>query len=163
MATKRGIHMTPMKQQVIDALEKNGGKLVPTGGATRLSPQVVSEALGIPIEGKSNGVLTSLLQRLEKDGLVRRTVSGKSTKAIYLVHGKNKTEKIATTDAKAKPGRKPGPKKSLTLPVPALGSTPTVFFTSMDEHGVISIGLRDESGSWSVNVTGYAKSTETGE
>ena len=142
--------MSARRRKLIAGLKKVGGSIENPQG---LSPEYVMRTLGM--SGRTTS-FTGLLRAAEEAGIIRRNVNerAKKTYGIYLTD-----EFGGQTEAKAAPAKKQRKAAAslLGLPVPPLGSSLTVFFTSLKD-GQISIGLQNETGSWSAVIEGYAES-----
>lgn len=145
MAT-RGASLSVQRKALIEGLEKVGGS-IKTSKPGGLKPEEVMEALGLT--DMDPKVYSGFMARAATAGIIRRKINGRQTKAIYLVHGKKRGERTEPV----KRQRRNAPVKS--LPLPALTSSLDVFMLS-EQDGTISIGLRNETGSWMVDVKGYA-------
>lgn len=147
MGARGTFPMTPDRQKLIEGLEKVGGS-IKARGKEQLRPEEVMETLGFT--GKTPTAWNAFLNGAQKAGIIKRTVHGRRSKAIYLVHG-TPQEKIPTN------GTKHTKKKAaVVLPLPALGSTLTVFDLNLGEDGKLTVALRNEMGSWAMEVEGYA-------
>lgn len=144
--------MTGRRHQLVQGLEKLGGELVAEPGKT-LRPMEVANALGIEANERT---FTAFLRNAEESGIIRRKVKGRATHAIYLVHGKPKTTKKTT--AKSGPGKvgRPRSKHLNDLALPKLGDRVEVYMLHRDAEGELMLGLRNDQGSWTTTVAGFA-------
>lgn len=169
--------LTPKRRELIAGLEKVGGSITAPEGS-QLNPLEVMDALGM--SGLKPGPWSAFLRSAEDAGIIHRTVKGRATKAIFLVHG-GETDKNG--DRIYRPKKKSGPKskakagtkrkyvrkvplqprqsrRRLSLPLPGIDTTLTVFSLSKDAEGIVTVACRNETGSWAFEIKGYVSATQ---
>lgn len=135
--------------QLIKGLEEHGGTLKANGRGF-LERDEITDALGLPrLDTKT---FSNFMGQAARSGVISIKKSGRKTKAIYLVHGKDEKDSPAATPGK-KRGRKP---QKMSLPVPTLGETLTVCVLAESPTGQITLGLRGENGTWQAEVQAFA-------